>query len=386
VATYLDHNATTRPYPDVVAAMTEHLAVTFGNASSIHSFGQRAKSVMDDARAALSALIDAEPTEIVLTGSGTEADNLALRGAAEALEGSGRRHLVTTAIEHEAVLNTVKALQRRGWSATVLPVDASGVISVEAIQRALTPSTGLVSVMHANNEIGTIQPIEAIAPLVRSHGALLHTDAVQTTGRIPVSVRRLGADLISLSGHKFGGPKGVGALWIRRGLRLVPQMTGGRQERSRRGGTENVPSIAGLGVAAQIAARRLDDWRSVTELRDRLEQSVLATIPGTTVNGDPTRRLPNTSNISFDGVEADALLMALDLEGIAVSTGSACSSGTLEPSHVLRAMGLPAARATNALRFSLGLDNTADDIDSVLAVLPAVVTRLRRLSRSALVR
>lgn len=363
--------------------MTAHLTDTYGNASSIHSFGQRAKSVIDEARGALAALIEADPTEVVFTSGGTEADNLALRGAAEALEAAGRRHIVTTAIEHEAVLNTVKALERRGWTATYLSTGPGGIVSPEAVRDALTPSTALVSVMHANNEIGTLQPISAIAPIVRAHGALLHTDAVQTVGRLPVSVKTLGADLVSISGHKFGGPKGVGALWIRRGVRLVAQMTGGRHERQRRAGTENVPSIAGLGVAAACAAVALPRWSALAALRDRLEHGILEAIAGTVVNGDRSERLPNTTNISFDHVEADALLMALDLEGIAVSTGSACSSGSLEPSHVLRAMGLPAPRATNALRFSLGLDNTAAEIEHVLRVLPALVARLRRLTRPA---
>lgn len=386
VAIYLDHNATTRPHPDVVAAMTEHLASTYGNASSIHSFGQRAKSVMDDARSALASLLQAEPTEVVFTSGGTEADNLAIRGAADALDATGRRHIVTTAIEHEAVLNTVKALERRGWTATYLKPGADGIVPADAVRDAMTPATALVSVMHANNEIGTLQPIAEIAPLVRSHGALLHTDAVQTVGRIPVSVRRLGADLVSLSGHKFGGPKGVGALWVRRGVRLVPQMTGGRHERSRRAGTESVPALAGLGVAAARAAAGVERWSHVAALRDRLEAGIIAAVPGTTINGDAGRRLPNTTNISFDGVEAEALLIALDLEGIAVSTGSACSSGSLEPSHVLRAMNLPLARATNALRFSLGPENTDEEVAVVLRVLPGLVSRLRRIGRPALVR
>jgi cysteine desulfurase len=350
----------------------------------VHTFGQQAKAELDDARAAVAALVEADAHEIVFTSGGTEADNFALRGAAEALDPTGRRHLVTIGIEHEAVLNTVKALERRGWSATVLPVPASGVIAPEAVADAITDQTAVVSIMHANNEVGTIQPVAEIAALARARGALVHTDAVQSVGKIPVSVRALGVDLLSLSAHKFGGPKGAGALWIRRGVRLVPAMTGGRHERNRRAGTENVPAIAGLGAAASIARVKLvDDGVRVAALRDRLEEAVLAGVPGTTVNGDRTRRVPNTSNISFDGIEAESLLIALDLEGVAVSTGSACSSGTLEASHVLRAMGLPAARTRNSLRFSLGSQSTAEEVEFVAGVLPGLVARLRTLARPA---
>jgi cysteine desulfurase len=332
----------------------------------------------------VAALLDAEPTEIVFTSGGTEADNLALRGAAEALEPTGRRHLVTTGIEHEAVLNTVKALERRGWRATVLSPGPSGVLAPDALREAVTAGTGIVSVMHANNEVGTVQPIAELAAIARAQGALFHADAVQSVGKMPVSVKTLGADLVALSAHKFGGPKGIGALWIRRGVRLMPQMTGGRHERNRRAGTENVPAIAGLGVAARLAADTLDARAAITLLRDRLEREILARVPGTAVNGDPSARVPNTTNISFDGVEAESLLIALDLEGVAVSTGSACSSGTLEPSHVLRAMNLPAARARNSLRFSLGPGTTAAEIDVVTRLLPDLVHKLRQIGRSAL--
>jgi cysteine desulfurase len=320
----------------------------------------------------------------VITGGGTEADNLALRGAADALEPGGRRHLVTTGIEHEAVLNTVKALERRGWRATILSPGPSGVVAPDALREVMTAETGIVSIMHANNEVGTVQPVAELAAIARAHGALFHTDAVQSVGKIPVSVKTLGADMVALSGHKFGGPKGVGALWIRRGIRLVPQLTGGRHERSRRAGTENVPAIAGLGVAARIAAERLPNAAAIGALRDRLERGILAGVTGTAVNGDPARRVPNTSNISFDGIEAESLLIALDLEGVAVSTGSACSSGSLEPSHVLRAMNLPSARARNSLRFSLGPATTAGDVDAVVEMLPRLVHKLRQIGRSAL--
>src|SRR5206468_4494001 len=280
----------------------------------------------------------------------TESDNFAIRGAAEALEQTGRRHLVASGIEHEAVLNTLKALARRGWRTTLLPVDQSGIVSPERARELITDDTAVISVMHANNEIGTIQPIAELAAIAHSRGALMHTDAVQSTGKVPVDVRALGVDLLSLSAHKFNGPKGTGALWIKRGTRMQPLLTGGKHERNRRAGTENVPAIIGMGVAARLAAAKMiEEGRRVEALRNRLEDAILRTIPGTAVNGARQPRVPNTTNISFDRVEAESLLIALDLEGIAVSTGSACSSGTLEPSHVLRARGLPPHRTQNSL-------------------------------------
>jgi cysteine desulfurase len=379
---YFDHNATTPPDPQVREAVMRALTEDFGNPSSVHHFGQRAKAVLDEARSAIADLIGAEPGEVVFTSGGTEADNLALRGAAEAAEPGGRRHLITSAIEHEAVLNTVKALTKRGWTATVLPVDASGIVSPAALASAMTRETAVVSVMHANNEIGTIQPIADLAAIAHEFGAVFHTDAVQSVAKIPVSVRTLGVDLLSLSAHKFNGPKGTGALWIRRGTRLVSTMTGGKHERNRRGGTENVPGVAGMGVAARLARQKLaTESPRIAALRDRLERGVLATVTGTVVNGALDARVSNTTNISFDGVEAESLLIALDLEGFAVSTGSACSSGTLEPSHVLRAMGLPSHRTQNSIRFSLGLGNDEAQVDALLAKLPSVVGKLRTLVR-----
>jgi cysteine desulfurase len=377
---YFDHNATTPPDPAVIEAVARALAEDFGNASSVHHFGQRAKALLDDARTSVGQLIGAEPAEIVFTSGGTESDNLALRGAAEALE--GKRHIITSGIEHEAVLNTVKALAKRGWTSTLLPVDATGIVSPGALAAVITPQTAIVSVMHANNEIGTIQPIADLAAIAHEHGALFHTDAVQSVAKIPVDVRALGIDLLALSAHKFNGPKGAGALWIRRGTRLVSTMTGGKHERNRRGGTENVPGIAGMGVAARLAKRKLaTEPARLAALRDRLEQGILTSVSGTTRNGAPEPRVPNTSNISFDGVEAESLLIALDLEGFAVSTGSACSSGTLEPSHVLRAMNLPSHRTQNSIRFSLGAGNTQEQVDALLAKLPSVVGKLRTLVR-----
>ena len=382
---YFDHNATTPPDPAVIEAVARALSDDFGNASSVHHFGQRAKALLDEARSSVADLIGAEPAEIVFTSGGTESDNMALRGAAEAIEGtaaSTRRQIITTSIEHEAVLNTVKALGRRGWTVTLRPVDATGIVSPAALAAAITPATAIVSVMHANNEIGTIQPIADLAAIAREHGALFHTDAVQSVAKIPVDVRTLVVDALSLSAHKFNGPKGAGALWVRRGVRLVSTMTGGKHERNRRGGTENVPGIAGLGVAARLAKRKLtDDAARMAALRDRLERGILSGVDGTLVNGATTHRVPNTTNISFDGVEAESLLIALDLEGFAVSTGSACSSGTLEPSHVLRAMGFGSPRTQNSIRFSLGAGNTEQQVDALLGKLPAVVSKLRTLVR-----
>jgi cysteine desulfurase len=360
--------------------MTRVLVDEFGNASSIHHFGQRAKAVLDDARTSVADLIKADPSEVVFTSGGTESDNFAIRGVAEALEASGRRHLIASSIEHEAVLNTFKALARRGWTTTLLPVDSSGIVAPAALEAALTDKTVLVSVMHANNEIGTIQPVAELARLAHARGALFHTDAVQSVAKIPVDARGLGVDLLSLSAHKFNGPKGAGALWIKRGTRIGAILTGGKHERNRRAGTENTAGIAGLGVAARRAAAKLTtEAARLAALRDRLEQEILARVPNTAVNGTRDARVPNTTNISFEGVEAESLLIALDLEGIAVSTGSACSSGTLEPSHVLRAMGLPTHRTQNSIRMSLGAGNTDAEIDYLLEKLPKVVEKLRTL-------
>ena len=381
---YLDHNATTPIAPSVLEILIAAQREQFGNASSVHSFGQIAKSLVDDARASVANLIGGRPQEIIFTSGGTESDNLAIRGVAEVAATSKRRRLIVSSIEHEAVLNTVKTLGKVGWSTTFLPVDDRGIVFPEALSEAITDDTALVSVMHANNEIGTVQPIPELAGITHRHGALFHTDAVQSTGKVTVAVDELDVDLLSLSSHKFNGPKGVGALWVKRGSRLAATMTGGRQERNRRAGTENVPGISALGAAARLAEKKLATRgeRATAELRNRLEMGVLANVPGTVLNGNGADRVPNTTNISFDRVEAESLLIALDLEGIAVSTGSACSSGTLEPSHVLRAMGLSPHRTQNSIRFSLGLDNTTAQIDHVIKIMPRIVEKLRTLSRS----
>ena len=380
---YLDHNATTPVHPDVADSLSAALREEFGNPSSVHHFGQRAKAVVDQARSAVAALIGADPSEIVFMSGGTESDNFAIRGTAEALERTGRRHLIASAIEHEAVLNTLKALARRGWETTLLPVGETGIVSPDDLRTALRDDTALVSIMHANNEIGTIQPIAELARIAHEQGALFHTDAVQSAGKIPIDVKVLGVDLLSISAHKYCGPKGIGAVWIRRGLRLLPLLTGGKHERNRRAGTENVPGIVGMGVAAVLArARMADEHVRVAGLRDRLETGILLAVPGTIVNGARSSRVPNTTNISFDRIEAESLLIALDLDGIAVSTGSACSSGTLEPSHVLKAMGFSSHRTQNSIRFSLGAGNTAAQVDRVIGVLPGIAEKLRALTRT----
>jgi cysteine desulfurase len=379
---YFDYNATTPLVPEAIDALTAATRDLFGNASSVHTFGQQAKAALDHARSSIAALIGGDPLEVVFTSGGTESDNFAIRGVADALESTKRRHLITTAIEHEAVLNTLKALARRGWRTTILPVDQSGIVSPDRLREVITDDTALVSVMHANNEIGTIQPVAEMAAIAHERGALMHSDGVQSAGKISVDVRSLGLDLFSISAHKFNGPKGAGALWIKRGTRVQAILTGGKHERNRRAGTENVPAIAGMGAAARLAVAKLDDESArVAALRDRLETGILRAVDGTAVNGARDRRVPNTTNISFERVEAESLLIALDLEGIAVSTGSACSSGTLEPSHVLRAMGFPPHRTQNSLRFSLGMYSTDVEVDRVIEVLPRLVEKLRRLTR-----
>jgi cysteine desulfurase len=378
---YLDHNATTPLDPAVVDRMAQALRDVWGNASSVHHFGQQAKAALDEARASVAALLSADTSEIVFTAGGTEANNIAIRGAAEALEASGRKHLITSGIEHEAVLNTMKSLARRGWRITMVPVNTTGIVAADRLREAITDDTALVSVMHANNEIGTIQPIAELAAIAHERGALFHTDAVQAAGKIAIDVRALGVDMLSIAAHKFYGPKGAGALWVKRGVRLLPFMTGGRQERNRRAGTENVPALIGLGVAADLARRKMEsEGPRLAALRDRLEAGILSTISGTDRNGAASPRVPYSTNICVERVEAESLLIGLDLAGIAVSSGSACSSGTLEPSHVLKAMGYPHARTLGSIRFSLGVSNTEEHIDRVLTALPPIVDKLRSLT------
>ncbi|HWW50623.1 MAG TPA: cysteine desulfurase NifS [Verrucomicrobiae bacterium] len=377
---YLDYNATTPVDHAVLEAMLPYFAEHFGNASSIHSTGQRARSAVETARESVAALIGAKASEIVFTSGGTEADNLAIFGTVEASR-KPRKHVVTTTIEHHAVLNACQELERRGVEVSYVPVGGEGVVDPFDIRRALRPETVLITVMHANNEIGTIQPIAEIGRIARESDVLFHSDAVQSAGKLALDANRLGVDFLSLSAHKIYGPKGVGALYVRSGAPLEPQFRGGHHERDRRPGTENVPGIVGLGRAAELARRQLGEaLESIGALRDRLEQALIEQVPTVRVNGDPSRRVPNTTNLTFSGAGGEALLIALDLEGIACSTGAACSSGAVEPSHVLTAIGLTHDEARSSLRFSLGRPTTAEEIDQALRIIPAVIERLRALS------
>jgi cysteine desulfurase len=381
---YFDHNATTPLHPTVWQAMQPFLAEVFGNPSSLHTEGLQARDAVEEARERVAQLIGAQTAEVILTSGGTEADNLAILGSVLARPRQGR-HIVTSQIEHPAVLASCRALESQGFRVTWLPVGSGGTIDPDALAHVLTDDTLLVTLMHANNEVGTIQAIQACAALARSRGALVHTDAVQSVGKIPVLVDELGVDLLSVSGHKLHGPKGIGALYIRRGVALDPIITGGPQEHGLRGGTEHVAAIVGLGVAAQLAAAHVSEEMSqVAALRDHLEQGILATIPDVIVNGATAPRLPTTTNMSFNGVDGQSLVVALDLKGIATSTGSACSSGSLEPSHVLIAMGLAGEWLRGAVRFSLGSGNTRAEVDAVLHMLPPIVARIRQHSRGSL--
>ncbi|MBA2705594.1 MAG: cysteine desulfurase [Blastocatellia bacterium] len=383
---YLDHSATTPADPRVVAAMLPYLTEKFGNASSVHGFGQEARAAVDRARREVATLIGARANEVVFVSGGTEANNLAIRGVCEAAEAHGR-HIITSAIEHSSLRGICEALEKRGWEVTRLPVYENGIVKVEDVQEALRPDTVLVSVMLANNEIGTIQPIEEIGSLVRSErqksprNIWFHTDAVQAAGRMELNVETLGCDLLSLSAHKLYAPKGAGALYVRRGVRLAPQNLGGHQERERRAGTEGVPGIVAFGEAAKLARQEMDQ-RAAHEVRLRnvFEKGVNERVDDIVFNGDPAGRLPHVSNISFRFIEGEGLLISLDLQGIAVSTGSACSSGTLEPSPVVIALGRNDELARGAIRFSFGKDNTEADVDYVLELLPRVVEKLRQLS------
>jgi cysteine desulfurase len=381
---YLDHNATTPVDREVLEAMLPYFAETYGNASSIHSSGQRARSAIEQARASVAAFLGAQPKEIVFTSGGTEADNLAIFGAVAAAKNSRRHeqpHVITTQIEHHAVLQSCQALEKRGVTVTYLPVSSDGLVDPGDVRRALRPETALITVMHANNELGTVQPVAEIARVAAEAGVCFHTDAVQACGKLSLDVQQLGVNLLSISGHKIYGPKGVGALYVRSGTPLDPLFYGGRHERGLRPGTENVPGIVGLGKAAELAARHMAAESSrLTALRDRLETGLLAAIPHARVNGSCQHRVPNTSNMSFSYAEGEAMMIALDLQGLACSTGAACASGAIEPSHVLTAIGLLAEDAHASLRFSLGRGTTAEEIDFALQVIPSVVQRLRDLS------
>jgi cysteine desulfurase len=375
---YLDHAATTPTRPEVLEAMLPYFQARFGNPSSIYGLGREARQAIDQARDSVASVLGCRPAEVLFTSCGSESDNLAVKGVAYASRQRGN-HLITTQVEHHAVLHTCEWLERyAGFEVTYLPVDRFGVVDLAALEAAITDRTVLVSVMLANNEVGTIQPLRAIADLVRPRGTLLHTDAVQGGGALDLNVDALGVDLLSLSGHKFYAPKGVGILYVRQGTPLLPQMQGGGQERNRRAGTENVPYIAGIGTALRLAAEELPSSAArAVALRDRLIQGVLERVPGAHLTGHPTERLPNNASFAFEGIEGEALLLSLDQLGICASTGSACTSGSLEASHVLKAMGLAPDLAQGSLRLSLGKDTDEDQIDRTLEALPATVERLR---------
>jgi len=377
---YFDHNATTPVAPEVLETLLSCLGQVYGNASSIHHFGQAAKQRLEAARRQVAALIHADATEVVFTCGGTEADNLAVLGVVRAAPGADK-HVITSAIEHPAVLSACAQLEREGVAVTRVKAGSAGVVNPDDVRAALRPATVLISVMHANNELGTVQPIVEIGRIAREAAVPLHVDGVQALGKIPVDVTALGADLYSMSGHKLYAPKGVGALYVRKGTRLAPLAFGGHQERERRPGTENVPGAVALGAAAELAGRNLAaDSERLAALRDRFENTVLGRISGAGVNGARWSRTPNTSNLYFDGVDGEALVIALDLRGFAVSTGAACSSGAIAPSHVLTAIGLDADRARASMRFSLGHANTAAEVDGLAEALEASVAHLRRIS------
>ncbi len=376
---YLDYNATTPVDREVLEAMLPYFSGNFGNASSIHSAGQRGRSAVDAARESVSALLGAKASEIVFSCGGTEADNLALFGIVTR-GAEPRKHMITTAVEHHAVLNSAQALEKQGVDVTYVPVGCTGIVDPEDVREAIRPETALISVMLANNEIGTIQPIAEIGRIAAENDIYFHCDAVQAAGKLPLDVTRLGVDLLSISAHKIYGPKGVGALYVRTGTELQPIFYGGHHERDRRPGTENVPGIVGMGKAAELAVKNLaTDAARLAPLRDKFETALLS-LPGVRLNGDAHHRVPNTCNLSFDAAGGEALVIALDLQGIDCSTGAACSSGAVEPSHVLTAIGLSPDQARSSLRFSLGRPTTAEEIDRAIEIIPAVVERLRSLS------
>jgi cysteine desulfurase len=376
---YLDHAATTKTHPDVLSAMLPYFTEHFGNPSSLYDLASASRTALEDARKKVAAALGAAPEEIFFTSGGTESDNWALRGVASAY-GTKGRHIITSAIEHHAILHTCEALEREGYIVTYLPVDEFGMVQPDVVEAAIRPDTILISVMLANNEIGTIQPISEIGRIARSHKVLFHTDAVQGVGQIPIDVRELDVDLLSISGHKFSGPKGVGALYIRRGTRIHPLIHGGAQERKRRAGTENVPGIVGLGVAIERAVAIIPEKSErLTTLRDMLIEGLLR-IPKSRLNGHPTERLPNNVNVIFEYIEGESILLLLNADGIAASSGSACTSASLDPSHVLLACGLPHEVAHGSLRLTLGEETTAEEVAYVLDVVPKVVQRLRDMS------
>jgi cysteine desulfurase len=377
---YLDHNATTAVSPDVLKAMLPHFEQKYGNPSSVHSFGREAREAMSKARDQVAGLIGADSANIVFTSGGTEADNFAIKGIAYANEKKGK-HIITSQVEHHAVLNTCKFLEKQGFEVTYLKVDKYGKVDLDQLRDSIRKDTILLSIIHGNNEIGTIQDIDEIGKIAAEKGVYFHTDAVQTCGKAPVDVVRSNVTLMSMSAHKIYGPKGVGALFIKKGTRIFPLQHGGHHETNRRAGTENIPGIVGMGKACELSQKSMEsNYRKLVELRDRLQNELVERVDDTLVNGHPTDRLPNTLNICFRYVEGESMIMMLDMKGIAVSSGSACTSGSLDPSHVLLAIGLPHEIAHGSLRFSLGIDNSKEDILYVAEVLPEIVQRLRKMS------
>jgi len=377
---YFDHNATTPVAPEVLAAMLPYFSESYGNASSIHAYGQDARGAVERARSSVAALLGAQAAEIMFSSGGTESNNQAIFGVLAGAAGHGK-HVITSAIEHDAVLDPCEELEKRGVAVTVLPVGDDGLVNPEDVRRAIRPETALITLMLANNELGTIEPLEEIGKIAGEHGIVFHTDAVQAAGKIPIDVKRLGVHLLSISAHKFYGPKGVGALYIRKGTHLQPLLYGGHSERDRRPGTEDVAAIVGLGKAAELAMAHMEkETARISALRDRLENGLLERISQSWVNGARASRTPNTTNMTFPYVEGEAMVIALDLKGIACSTGAACSSGAVEPSHVLLAIGLPPEDARATLRLSLGRQTTDAEIDFALETIPAVIERLRLLS------
>lgn len=376
---YLDNNATTMVAPQVVEAMLPFFTEKYGNASSMHSFGGQVGRNLSAAREQVAALLGAQPDEIIFTSCGTESDNMAILSAL--LAQPEKKHIITTRVEHPAVLNTVKFWEKRGYEATYLGVDGRGRLDLDELRDAIRPDTALVSIMFANNEVGNIYPIKAASEIAAARGVLFHTDAVQAAGKIPFSVADMPVNYLALSGHKIYAPKGIGVLYARRGSPVRPLLNGGHQERGRRGGTENIPYIVGLGVACDLARQYLEEENTrVAALRDRLEAGILKSVPDTIVNGDPEHRLPNTTSIAFKYVEGEAILLLLDEHNIAASSGSACTSGSLEPSHVLRAMGVPFTYAHGSIRFSLSRYNTEEQMDTVITVMPPIIDTLRKIS------
>jgi len=378
---YLDNNATTKVADEVVEAMMPYFTEKWGNPSSMHSFGGSLAKDVEAAREKIAGLLGAHPAEIVFTSCGTESDNMALFGVLNASQDPSKRHIITTKVEHPAVLATARELQRRGYKVSFLGVDGKGRLDLDELRDSLTSETAIVSIMWANNETGTIFPIDDIAHITKAAGVPLHVDAVQAVGKIPVNLTKTPVDLLSVSGHKLHTPKGIGILYIRRGTRIRPYLHGGHQEKGRRGGTENVPYIVGLGVAAELAKKNIEiENTKVRKLRDKLEQEIIKAVPNVLINGDPENRLPNTSSLSFEYVEGEAILLRMDEAGIYASSGSACSSGSLEPSHVLRAMKVPYTSAHGSIRFSLSVYSTQEEIDYTIKNIPRIIESLRSIS------